>query len=249
MTLASDLIKDGYREMNVIPVGQPPSAAQQVEGLAVLNRFLQSVFGFLMGETLQDWHVPFSQRTGSVAADPPFYPGAQIPLVRQNNAYPAPNRRIVWDGSTQTIYMPDKPADGARMQLVKASGANATAGTLTLDGNGNTIGSAPTSTTGVPRSWFFRADLADWTALTVLELTDPIPFPMELDDLWPCAIAVRLSSRYGNTLPTGTIDTFKRMLSTLRTRYQLVGQESSGGTELTTSDQSYNGTLWMDGIP
>lgn len=249
MTLASDIIQDGYREMNVIPVGQPPTAAQQVEGLTALNRVLRSVFGFLMGETLQDWHVPANQRTGSVAADAPFYPGAQIPLVVPNNAYPPQNRRIVWDGSAQHVYMPDKPDDGARMQLVKASGASATPGTLTLDGNGNTIASAATYTTGVAASWFFRADKADWTPIKALALTDTIPFPEELDDFWPCAIAIRLSPRYGKVLAAGTIDTYKRMASTLRTRYQQTGQAPRGGAELTTSDQTYfSGPGWMEGL-
>jgi len=237
--------------MNVIPVGMTPSVAQAAEGLKVLNRFLQSVFGFLMGEPLSDWHVPFDQRSGTVAADYPFLPGAQKPLTVANNAYPPPNRRIVWDGSTRTVYFPDKPSDGARMQLVKASGANATAGTLTLDGNGNFIeDAATTSPTGDDTlSWLYRADLANWMALATLSGTDEMIFPEELDDLWPCAVAIRLSPRYGKALLAGTTETYKRMLDTLRTRYQQAGQEGSRGDELVPAAESYYGSGWSDYQP
>lgn len=241
MTAAADIITEAFREGNLIPVGTTPTSAEQAEGLSVLNRYLRSIFNWMMGGALTDWPVPLIQRTGSVAADPPLLPGAQTPLIVPDRSYPPGGQRIVWDGSTQTVYFPESPNDGARMGLAKGSGASAIAGTLTLDGNGRTIeGSATkTFTDTATGSWLYRADLADWVALASLTLTDALPFPDEFDDLFVTSIALRLSPRYGKTVQAGTTEAWKRTLSTFRAQYYQETPAPRGGQELAPSYQSF----------
>lgn len=247
MTTAADIITAGFRENNLIPVGKQPTEAERIEGLQVLNRHLDAMFGYVVGESLADWPVPPVQRTGTVAANPPLFPGSNAPIVQLNPSYPPQNVRIVWDGSERTVYFPEKPNDGARMALVRASGATAAnSGTLTLDGNGRTIEGANTYTGGESgRRWFYRADLADWVALVPLGLNDQIPFPPEYDDYWICCLAVRLSPRYGKTIQTGTIDTLKRMKAQIQARYAQEAPGTAGGLTLYPSHQSYD-QGWFD---
>ena len=248
--LASDAITAAFREGNIIPVGATPNALEQAEGLSILNRFINSVYGLVLGEYLSDWQVPDIQRTGSIAAYPPYLPGALRPLIVPNNQFPAKNCRIVWDGSPQTVYFPETPIDGARMAFVQASGAGRTgaAGNLTLDGNGRTIEGANTYVSAgvTSRAWIYRSDLADWRALTTMLLTDTIPFPMELDDLWIVATAIRLAPRYGKQTMPETALTQKRMMATLKTRYTQDAPIDGGGTELTGGDQSFGPSWWMN---
>lgn len=250
MTLVSDIITAAYREGNIIPVGATPSGAEQIEALGVLNRFIASVYGLVLGEYLTDWQVPDVQRTGGIAAYPPYLPGALRPLIVPNNAFPAKNSRIVWDGSVQTVYFPESPQDGARMAFVKASGAGSTAtpGNLTFDGNGRTIEGANTyvSSGVTSRGWIYRADLADWRALIALLYTDTIPFPPELDDLWIVDTAIRLAPRFGKQVAPETVLTHKRMMATLKTRYTQDVPIDGGGTELTGGDQSFGPSWWMN---
>lgn len=251
MTVVSDIVAAAYREGNITPVGQQPSAAELIEGLDVLNRFVKSVYGLVLGENLVDWAVPYTQRTGTVDALPPYLPGGDRPLIIPANQYPAQNSRVVWDGSAQTVYFPQKPQDGARMAFVKASGAanQAGPGNLTLDGNGRTIEGANTyvSTGSVAsRAWLYRADLADWKPLVTLLASDVMPFPEELDDVWIVSTAIRLAPRFGKQTSPETLLTQKRMMATLKTRYTQEMPVDGGGTELTATDQSYGPSWWMN---
>lgn len=126
MTTATVILQDIFREGNLIAAGASPSTAEQTEALAVLNRVVDGVFGFEMGENLSDWLVPVPQRTAPVAARWP-----QGPLASPLNLgpskfvwpYPPTNRRIVFGSVTNTCYFPEAPDDGARMAIVQGSGA------------------------------------------------------------------------------------------------------------------------------
>jgi hypothetical protein len=248
MTLASDIVTAAFREGNIIPVGRAPSGGEQVEGLQLLNRFMLSVYGLVLGEYLSDWQVPYVQRVGDVAAYPPYLPGGQRPLIVPNNQYPGQNSRIVWDGTEQTVYFPETPGDGARMAFVKASGAGASGppGVLTLNGNGRTIeGSNIYVASSAARAWIYRADLAGWLAMVPLLLTDTVPFPEELDDVWIVSTFIRLAPRYGKAVSAETAMTQKRLMATLKTRYTQTEVIDGGGTELTGGTQSYGPQWWL----
>lgn len=252
MTAAQDLIQEGFREGNLIPVGTTPTTAEQTEALGVLNRYLDGLYGFVIGENLFDWAVPQDQRTGTVAANYPQYPGSRGSRYPFNFAYPPSNVRLIWDGSARTVYFPDSPDDGARIEMVKASGAAATgSGVLTLDGNGRTIEGANTYTTDgsvTRRRWLYRADLADWVALQTLQLTDECPFPPAFDDYWTTGLAIRLAARYGKRPAAETVGTYRRMWATIRAQYQQHTPGVFGGSQLINSDQPYGENDWYDQV-
>lgn len=243
MTACSVIIRRAYRGSNIIPVGTQPTLAQVTEGLEVLNSGLQSLIGNGFFENLQDWPVPYVQRVGGTAANPPNYPGSGYPAVHLNNNFPAKNVRIVWDGSERTVYMPENPPDGAFMALVKSAGnGHDTPGLLTLSGNGRTIeGSADyLSTTAVTRQWFYRGDLADWVQIKpALLVTDDIPFPDEYDDFWISGLTIQLSPMYGKTIQAATTATNSRTLSAMRARYFQPTDEDRNGDEIPQAYESY----------
>lgn len=128
MTQAKWIIQQGYREGNLITVGTQPTAAEQTEGLYRLNRLVDGIFGYELGENLEDWLFPSPQRTAPVAArypQGPFITDTTL-LGSQSSSciypYPPTNRRIVFGAVTGTLYFPEKPEDGSRMALVQGSG-------------------------------------------------------------------------------------------------------------------------------
>lgn len=244
MTLASSLVQQGYREGNLIPVGQQPSAAQLAEGLTMLNNLLEGVFGFVLGVPLMDWLVPRPQRTAN-AADYPLYPGGNWDINQYSYQYPPNDARMVWNGTQQLVYMPEAPFDGARMAFVTSTGeaSSAPPGTLTIDGNGFFIEGnqqySPAS--GVThRAWFYRADIATWMHAALVGAGDEFPFPDALDDYWVCALSIRLSPRYGKVIQDSTKARYTEMAATLKTRYHNEHPVDSGGRLIRGAFQSYN---------
>jgi hypothetical protein len=255
-TAASSLIQSAYREGNLIAVGTTPTTAEQAEALLLLNNFVLGIFGYEMGENLQDWPAPAPQRTAPVAANFPQFPVCSDPLAATSpNTYPYPprNKRIVWGGTTLTVYFPEKPMDGSRMALVMASGAGdgGTAGAiLTLNGNGRTIEAANTKTytnpdATLPRQWLYRADLANWQAVLPLAAADPCPFPPEFDDFFICALSMRLAPRYNKVTAAETAKTALDTLKRLKARYRQAGVTTYGSENFPLAAQSYlSGRPW-----
>lgn len=269
MTQVSSIITDGFREGNLIPVGTNPTTAEQTEALGRLNSFVAGVFGEEMGENLQDWPVPLPQRTAPIAANYPQLPypmgldgdlmGVPAPTSLSNNfAFTPPkNSRLVFGGQACTVYFPEQPDDGSRMAVVQGSGAgdSGTAGAeLTLDGNGRYI-QDPADNQYKPQvvltdpvdsvQWLYRADLAKWILVSFdLALTDDFPFPKELDDLWICMLAIRLSSRYNKTVSDGTSSTALRMMKKLKARYRQAGTTVYKSGDIPYTFQSYAANRW-----
>ena len=57
MALVYEIIKDAYREANLIPINQSPTLDEQTEALRLLNRFVRSIFGNKAGDKLQQFAV------------------------------------------------------------------------------------------------------------------------------------------------------------------------------------------------
>lgn len=266
MTIASSIIQSAYREGNLIPVGKSPSAAEAIEALERLNRYVKGVYGNEMGENLFDWEAPVPQRTAPVAANYPQAPwptdltaGFGNPLSSDPNSsiwpYPPANSRIIFGGVANTVYFPEAPMDGARMAVVQGSGtgdSGTDGAVLTMNGNGRTIEGSATKTFTwhtVPTtavSWLYRGDLADWTKVADMAAGDQLPFPDELDDLWITALAIRLAPRYGKTTSAETASLFKKMLSQLQARYRQAGVTTYGSEAIPRSLQSYIAGRWWD---
>lgn len=266
-TPAQTIIQQGYREGNLIPVGQQPSALELAEALPRLNAFIKGVYGQELGEPLMDWLVPAPQRTASIAANYPQLPfptdiGGDIwPLPNAADpsqaiySYPPKNSRIVFGGVTQTCWFPEAPEPGTRMAIVSGSGAgdDGTADTvLTIDGNGKWI-----MPTGGPVAatyeytfaneaiyFFFREDLQTWVQIDDLALTDEMPFPEAFDDFWICVMAKRLAPRYGKTLSTDTAELALKTLMRLKTHYRQSAPTVYGSSDFPRSLQSYISGRW-----
>lgn len=251
MTIVSSIIQSAYREGNLIPVGKQPSADELTEALAKLNRLVLGILGYKMGENLTDWLVPQPQRTAPVSADFPQFPVAND-LTSTIYPYPNNNRRIVWGGTTITTYFPQKPNPGSQMALVAGSGAgdaSSPSAVLTLDGNGRTIQGARTQTftfsTTTPARWFYRDDLADWVLVTGLLLTDEIPYPVEFDDFFVCALSKRLAPSYNKIVAQETIKTALDTESAFLARYRQPTDTVYGSDQFPRSLQSYlSGNWW-----
>lgn len=247
MTTVQQLITDAYREDNLKAVGVPPTSAEFDEALPRLNNIVKALFGFELGEQLQDWPVPPPQRTAPVSAHYPLAP-YKCDLPSGVWPYPPSNVRLMSSITVATtVYLQQRPSDGARFSFVDVGSTN----TLTVDANGRLIDGALTLTlvaSDSPATWFYRADLGEWRIITDLALGDESPFPVEFDDLLISRLAMRLSGRYGNEPRSDTMQTYERMLSKLKARYRQPTAAVGGGDNTPSTEQSYGAggpASWM----
>lgn len=263
MTTAASIIQAAYREGNLIPVGKNPTDDESTEALAAYNRLVVGILGYKMGENLADWLVPQPQRTSPVSSNYPQFPS--FPTYQSSAVFTNPpnNRRIVWGGTDQTVYFPQKPNDGAQLALVQASGAgdgSNTGDTLIFDGNGyfiedpadNTFKTQVTfefnsgagNTPLAPQRWFFRADLAQWVLVLGIEEMDQHPYPFEFDDFFICALSKRLAPRYNKIVAQETINTALQTESAFLARYRQPTDTVYGSDQIPRSYQSYIAGQW-----
>jgi hypothetical protein len=263
MTIAQALITSAFRENNLIPIGTSPTTAELTEALERLNRYVQGVYGYELGEPLKDWAYPAPQRTALVAAN---YPQAPFPLDAGGGVfgnpystalsanvtpYPPKNSRIVWGGVTGTVWFPEQPDPGSRMALVQGSGAGdsgAPGQVLTIDGNGRTIAGTNTVTFTDPATatnWLYREDLGNWVPVVDMALSDQCPFPTDIDDLWITALSIRMAPRFGKPTPKETGAAFTAALKRVKARYRQSGVTTYGSQDFPRSMQSYISGRWF----
>ncbi len=235
MALVYEIIKDAFREANLIPITQSPTLDEQTEALRLLNRFVRSIFGAEAGEVLRSVAVGTNNvNTVSPVTSYDFtYP----------NYVPLNLRLVVNNLAPMTVQLHPDPEDGARLVVVDATG-NFSSAVFTLDGNGRNIdgvNSVSLSTDGTNKEWFYRADLGNWMSITDLALTDVFPFPLEFEDFFVLGLAMRLNPRNGVTMDEQSVITFRRLRNMFRARYTQTTQESSeeGLCSLPSSSSSY----------
>ena len=206
MTLISDIITQAFREGNVIPIGQTPNQDEVDEALPRLNNFIQSLFGFELGIRLIDVTIPLN-------AD------EDLPLgMDEDNGF-ANVRFLSRAIADTTVKLFSSPSDGAQVMVADA-GASAA---LILDPQQRLIDGSSSVTIpsgSLPRRWLYRADLGQWIEIKTLATTDESPLPVEFDDLLIAALAMRIAPRFGVEPLSGTVQTYSRLLSVLKTRYQ-----------------------------
>lgn len=209
MTQALDIITQALRESNLIALVAVPTDLQVAEGLKKLSTLVSSVFGFEVGELLQDWPV------GGPGLSPTVW----------NN--PLPNSRmLVVATDTQTITFPQCPDNGARMQLIdlkKVADGSPSGRTLTINGNGRFVEGSPTIdiTTGNANIvWLYRADIGNWVRLTALTADSDMPFPSEFDAFFETSLAMRLNPRYGRTMDQQSIAVLQRAAQQIQAAYR-----------------------------
>jgi len=224
LALVIEIIKDAYREANLIPITQSPTLDESTEALRLLNRFVRSIFGNEAGDKLQSFPIG----TNNVATT------TSLPTYTFTGANYAPlNARLMANiVTTTTVNLHPDPEDGSRIAVVDASG-NLGANALILNGNGRKIegqSSLVLNTNGVQKEWFYRSDLGSWMAVTSLGLNDVFPFPLEFEDLFVIGLATRLNPRNGVSIDDQAMMNFKRMRGLFRARYsQSIQMETEEG--------------------
>lgn len=200
MTLVSTIIADAYREGNLIPIGSSPSAAQESEGLRLLNRVVASTYGLEAGENL---------RTLALTEIPADY------------EFPINTRVLLTLSQSATLTLPEDPLDGCRMAIVDLADNFATY-PLTVSGNGRLVDGAETQTydTSIDREFFYRADTGNWELVESLGIGDELPFPNDLDDYFITALSIRLAARYGIPTDINTVERFRQMQKIIRAKYR-----------------------------
>lgn len=221
MATVAELVAAAYRQENLVAVGQPPTAAQLVEGISRFNSIWRWLIGNRFGEKLLLWPTPPNPSVNE-ARDWPLLPrNDQLP----SDAWPYPQQnsmlQVAIPGAT-TIYFKQNPSDGARMGLVNI-GTSFVTNPLTIDGNGFLIDGASSITLNAaltgPLLWFFRQDLGDWKRVTTLVGTDQSPLPEEFDDFWRCAVARALCPMYGKAPQIMTVESYKNGMAAGIGRY------------------------------
>lgn len=226
MQTASEIVKQAFREGNIVPLdattGEPvTTAGQDAEGLAILNRFIDSLYGLELGEYAFDWPVP-PELTSPVPARFPINPKNEN-VASNVWPYPPGNVRIITSlNADTTLYLPQSPDDGARLEFINIGGA--TGFNLILDANGRLVRGALTST-DTDILWngiklLYRADLSDWTAITALAADGVSPLPSIYDDLLSIGTFIRLAPRYGKSVTPELATTYERLLKRLKTQYR-----------------------------
>lgn len=111
----------------------------------------------------------------------------------------------------ENITTPLDPVDGHRIGVTGARTVTARAG-CTIEGVANV-------TTTAGGSWFYRADLADWTREKVLEIGDDVPFPPDLDNALVALLAIALAPEFDATVTDETALMAAEGRSTISQRY------------------------------
>jgi len=221
MATGSELVLEAYREGNLIGPNASLTLAQANEGLIALNNFLETLYGYELGDFAGDWAIP-PLNTAQVQGRFPLYPTNLSP--NNSNIYlnPPPNARLLINSDQNiTVTFPQSPDDGARMALV---GLGPSTGVITFLGNGRTIeGSftlSGTMTNLTGRRYFYRADMGDWTLLAPVTADSSPILPRAYDDFLALGILDRLSSRLGRQLTTNQSMRYRTAMGRLRAQFR-----------------------------
>ena len=207
MTLVSDIIQQAYRENGLIPIGATPTDAQLAEALTRLNSIVLSAVGNEIAEP------GFTEITIGGDYD-------QSDLISE---YVPDNTRLMLTlEASAMVGLCPTPYEGQRVAIADLSG-NLSTYNFILDGNGRNVEGQSTLTieeNGATHQWMYRADTGNWVRITALTVDEQMPFPSDFDDYFVTMLALRLSPRYGQMLPTETLEILKRSRAQLRARYR-----------------------------
>lgn len=227
MATASETIVSAYRESNLVGVGRSLTAAQEAEGLTLLNNLIPAAIGQEIGQEFYDLNIGGE------------YDDTIVEYIPENV------RLVLNIGSANTLKLHPKPYDGQRLALSDAGQSLSTAN-LTLDGNGRLIEGATTltlTTDGLNAQWLYRADLGNWVRITDLVAADDLPVPREFDDYFAILLAMRLNPRHGRDLAASSAQWLQSMATRLEARYRRPrDQQDWGSLGLLGQKQS-----WLEG--
>lgn len=225
MTLISTIIRDAYRESNLIPITSDPTADEMTEGLRLLNRYVLALIGNDAGDPLVS--IPIGNHNISRPAGYPGYSGQPY-----SDWFAPVNARLILNlVDTQTVYLAPNPEDGARFAFFDGSN-NLAIYPLIVNANGATIAgdtSQTFNTNGDNGEYFYRADTNDWALVSPLLSDSSSPFPSKFDDVLIVGLAMRLNPRNGVAANPQSIAAYKDNLRKFKAQYN---QTIEVGSEL-----------------
>lgn len=173
MATCLDIVTYAMRELGVLSIGREPRAAEADEGMVRLQAIIDSMWGAGIGAPLLDQELD-----------------ANFELI-------ADTRALVYAASAITLTFPERPFNGARIQVKDMLGTFAT-DNVTLDGNNRYIELSLTktlSTNGTDTTWVYEAETANWAKVSPLALADTLPFTD--NEFFTLALAKRLAPVFG----------------------------------------------------
>lgn len=240
MTLTSVIIRDAYRESNLLAISADPTADEQEEGLRLLNRVVSAVYGTDAGEQLDP--VVIGRNNIGRPSGWPWYD--QIPDTP--DWYVPQNSRLVLNlTAPQIVYLDPNPEDGSRFAVQDKSG-NLSTNNLTVIANGRTIQNANQlvfSTNAVNSEYIYRQDTGNWAIVTPLIASDPFPFPPEFDDFFVISLSMRLNPRHATVMDDQSVAVYKSQMKKFRARYR---QHQPMASELGLIKTLGNGSRYYD---
>jgi hypothetical protein len=200
MTLVSTLVRDAYRESNLIAASASPTALEEAEGVTVLNQYINSLFGHEAGEELVDSVVNTATYTARS------------------------NERVLLSYSADNVLitLPPTADNGARVQIIDTAIGASRLITLVAPGR-NIEGEGSTQIIG-NAVLMYRADLASWVRLVPLSATDAVPLPVEYEPLLITAIALRINPRHGQAVSEELMAAYERDVTRLKFDFRQTGQ-------------------------
>lgn len=199
MSTVRTIVTQAFEELSVARNDRTFRERDGVIALELLNNQVAGVFGQGVGMNLRDQAVTSDTTLTDYI------------------------RAVVGAHSAFSITLPAEPKDGSRIQVLDASNSFATY-PVTIKPNGRMIEGATANltanTNGFTRTWFYRADLADWRKVADLTLNDAFPFPEEFDDAFAILLALRLAPRFGKSISAETSAASQRAMGRLRARYR-----------------------------
>lgn len=219
MTLVSTIIKDAYRESNLIAIASNPNSNQLEEALRLLNRMISSVYGNEAGDQLNP--LPIGNNNVS---RPSGYNATGL-----SDFVPVNSQLVMNVTNPMAVWLHPRPADGARFGILDKS-SNLATYPLTVYGNGRTIESSSSkvyNTNTLAVEFMYRADTGNWYKVSDLTSTDEMPFPDDFDDVFTIGLAIRLNPRYQQSIDEQSVATYRRALTQFKARYRQVIQMSS----------------------
>lgn len=195
MTLVSSIIRDAYRETNIIPLEREVTLSQETEALRLLNQVIAGLYGSIVGERLTDWPL------GRYNLDHNRYDEwFNLHWYRYGEFL---NRRMIaTNEEARTVHLAQRPQDGSRMAFIDPY-SRVSQAPVTIDGNGRPIegqDAVVMDEDGESREWMYRADLGQWVRLTNLQASDVLPFPERFDQFFVISLAIRINPRFGMNL-------------------------------------------------
>jgi hypothetical protein len=240
MATLTDIVNSAFRETGIVAVGTTPSTANFDEAFDLLTSIITSLFGYELGENLTDVNYGTYGLTNNegIAADE----SSDIAATSVQA-----NSRLIFNiNQAATIFLPAKPRDGARLDIIDNAGTFGTTAPVTINANGRKIFVSAgvyssTATLSAGAGYIYRAENGRWDTVS-MGPTDASPFATIFDDLLIGMLAMRLGPRYGVDPRPEVIEMVRDLKKKLRSRYRQSTEVSSENAIviLTNTDNRYN---------